>query len=151
MFAEKVRKLLKKKGLSQTQLACILGTSQQVVSRWLTKDRPPKPPYLAKLAAALEVSVDYLLGDPSPVAAPTGGKTLEPDEEYVLQVYRSLKVDPAQRLDGDEAVRRLSFPPDRRVEVAGPGAMPGQSAAERERAEAARAEEERASRKNGSK
>lgn len=49
-------------GLSQAELARLVGTTQQSVAYWETSDRPPGSDYLPKLAKALGVRVEVLLG-----------------------------------------------------------------------------------------
>ncbi|HVX49869.1 MAG TPA: helix-turn-helix transcriptional regulator [Chitinophagaceae bacterium] len=52
----------KKKGLSQADLGRIIGTSGDVVGRYERGDITPSVEVVSKIADALEVSVDYLLG-----------------------------------------------------------------------------------------
>jgi transcriptional regulator with XRE-family HTH domain len=52
----------KKKGLSQADLRKIIGTSGDVVGRYERGDISPSVEVVSKIADALEVSVDYLLG-----------------------------------------------------------------------------------------
>lgn len=50
------------RGLRNADLARKLGQKPNNVSRWLTGRTQPGPESLARLATALEVSVDELLG-----------------------------------------------------------------------------------------
>jgi transcriptional regulator with XRE-family HTH domain len=52
----------KKKGLSQADLGKIIGTSGDVVGRYERGDISPSVEVVSKIADALDVSVDYLLG-----------------------------------------------------------------------------------------
>jgi len=52
----------KKKGLSQADLGKMIGTSGDVVGRYERGDITPSVEVVSKIADALEVSVDYLLG-----------------------------------------------------------------------------------------
>ena len=54
--------LRKKKGLSQADLGKIIGTSGDVIGRYERGDITPSVEVVSKIADALEVSVDYLLG-----------------------------------------------------------------------------------------
>lgn len=54
-------------GITQAELAKVLGEPQQNVAFWEFSDRPPRSDVLPRLAQALGVSVDTLL---SPSAAP---------------------------------------------------------------------------------
>lgn len=101
-FAAKVRHLLKVKGLTQLELAECIGTSQQVVSRWLESNTPPKAPYLLKLARALGVMADYLIDDAQEEPAPAE-PSVSDDERYVVRTIRALN------LSFEEAVRRLAL------------------------------------------
>ena len=61
-FAEKLRALRKEKNLTQQQLASLIGVKNSVISFYEMGDRVPSPEVIKKLAAALHVSTDYLLG-----------------------------------------------------------------------------------------
>ena len=52
----------KKKGFSQAALGKIIGTSGDVIGRYERGDIKPSIEVVAKIADALEVSVDYLIG-----------------------------------------------------------------------------------------
>ncbi len=53
--------LRKKKGLSQAELGKMIGTSGDVIGRYERGDISPSIEAVAKIADALEVSVDYLI------------------------------------------------------------------------------------------
>lgn len=57
-------------GLSQQQLADKLGVSVSNVGFWERWDKPPRGDVIPKLAAALSVSADVLLGVTPPKARP---------------------------------------------------------------------------------
>ncbi len=54
--------LRKKKDLSQAELGKMIGTSGDVIGRYERGDISPSIEVVAKIADALEVSVDYLIG-----------------------------------------------------------------------------------------
>ena len=54
--------LRKKKGLSQAELGKMTGTSGDVIGRYERGDITPSIEAVSKIADALEVSVDYLIG-----------------------------------------------------------------------------------------
>ncbi len=60
-FGERLREIRKERNLTQTQLAEILGTSKQILSRYELGQRSPKIEQVSKYAEKLKVSVDYLL------------------------------------------------------------------------------------------
>ena len=62
-FGERLREIRKARNLTQTQLADILVTSKQILSRYELGQRSPKIEQVSKYAEKLNVSVDYLLGD----------------------------------------------------------------------------------------
>jgi transcriptional regulator with XRE-family HTH domain len=55
-----IRELREAQGLSQTQLACLVGTSQNHVSEWELRKKEPRLRFLQKLAAVFQVSLDDL-------------------------------------------------------------------------------------------
>lgn len=60
-FIERLKELRKQSGLTQQQLADIVGTTQQNIAFWETGRQRPKQPSLIKLANYFNVSIDYLL------------------------------------------------------------------------------------------
>ena len=61
-FGEKLRTLRKEKNLTQQQLAARIGVKKSVISFYEMGDRMPSPEVIKKLASALHVSTDFLLG-----------------------------------------------------------------------------------------
>ena len=62
-FSEKLKELMKAKGLNQSDIANLSGISQTIVSRWLRTDLEPRISNLKPLAKALNVRVIDLLED----------------------------------------------------------------------------------------
>ena len=67
-FGTRLVALRERAGLSQLQLAEKLDVTQQAVALWERKTNAPRGDTLARLAAALAVSVDDLLGLAAPKA-----------------------------------------------------------------------------------
>jgi len=61
-FGDNMMLLRKKKKLSQAALGKMIGTSGDVVGRYERGDITPSIGVVSKIADALEVSVDYLIG-----------------------------------------------------------------------------------------
>lgn len=62
MLNERIREIRMAKKMSQVELANILGVTKQSVSNWENDNIQPSIEMLIKLAKALSVSSDYLLG-----------------------------------------------------------------------------------------
>lgn len=62
MFQKQLRQLRKAKGMTQTELAQLMGLTQQAIGKWENGAASPDPATLVKLAAIFGVSVDALLG-----------------------------------------------------------------------------------------
>ena len=62
-LGETIKALRLEKGLTQPQLANLVGVSNGMISIWENNVNEPKASYLKALAAALEVSVSTLLGE----------------------------------------------------------------------------------------
>jgi transcriptional regulator with XRE-family HTH domain len=62
IFADRLRTTRENKGLSQTDLAAKSGLQPSAVSHFETGRRAPSFDNLRRLADALDVSIDYLLG-----------------------------------------------------------------------------------------
>ena len=61
-FGDNLKRIREERKLSQEQLASILGTSKQVVSRYETKQRSPKVTIVSDYADKLNVSLAQLTG-----------------------------------------------------------------------------------------
>ena len=62
ILRDNLRGIMRQKGITQSWLADQTGIPEATVSRYLSGVHSPKIEYVAKLAAAIGVSVDYLLG-----------------------------------------------------------------------------------------
>ena len=81
-FADNLKMIRKEKGLTQEQLAEILGVSRQAVSKWESNNGYPETDKLIVIAKKFGVSLDYLI-DNEPrkqedevVIAPVGEKKI---------------------------------------------------------------------------
>ena len=61
-FGERLREILKQKGVSQERLKRELPVSSSLIYKWLSGKSCPYPTMLSRRAKYLDVSVDYLLG-----------------------------------------------------------------------------------------
>ena len=61
-FGSRLRELRKQKNLTQKQLAALIGVKNSIISFYEVGDRFPSPEIIIKLATALNVSADFLLG-----------------------------------------------------------------------------------------
>lgn len=96
-------------GLTQKKLAQIVGISQQSYSDYENGRTFPDEATLVKIANALNVSTDYLLGrtdELGSVIVPGNGLRLSQDEEEVLSLYAALS--PARKTDLMIYLRALS-------------------------------------------
>lgn len=68
-FGERLRQIRKEIGETQDEFAARIGTSKQVLSRYEGGQRIPKISLVESYAKALNVSVDYLMGESQQEAA----------------------------------------------------------------------------------
>ena len=61
-FGDNMMLIRKKKGFSQAALGKLIGTSGDVIGRYERGDIKPSIEVVSKIADALEISVDYLMG-----------------------------------------------------------------------------------------
>jgi len=61
-FGTKLKELRTQAGMTQQQLATLVGVTKSVISFYELRDRSPSPEVLVKLARIFHVSTDYLLG-----------------------------------------------------------------------------------------
>ncbi len=77
-FGERLKKLRKQAGFSQTQLAEQLGISQQAVGKWETGHATPNPGTVAEIARLFGITTDAILGTegviPQLVTVPVVGR-----------------------------------------------------------------------------
>ena len=62
MLNQRIREVRQARGMSQVELAGLLGVTKQSVSNWENDNIQPSIEMLVKLAQTLSVSADYLLG-----------------------------------------------------------------------------------------
>lgn len=62
LLGENILRIRKKKDLSQAELGKLIGTSGDVIGRYERSDITPSIDVVAKIADALEVSIDFLVG-----------------------------------------------------------------------------------------
>lgn len=60
-FGGKIQELLKKRGMTQKELAVIVGVTEATMSRYVKNLRVPKGEIVANIATALKTTSDYLL------------------------------------------------------------------------------------------
>lgn len=65
LFGNRLKALRCERGMSQEELAQLLGTSKQVISRYETNQRTPKITVVNEYAIKLNVPLAYLLGESS--------------------------------------------------------------------------------------
>ncbi len=76
-FATNLKKIMREKNMRQIDVANKSGISKGRVSRWMSGENIPYGESLAKLAEALGVSVDRLLGKTDPIERFIKGDTTE--------------------------------------------------------------------------
>jgi transcriptional regulator with XRE-family HTH domain len=64
-MSERIRRIRKQKGLSQTDLGELIGVSQQVITNYERGAREPNVEILLKIAGALGVTIEALIGEKS--------------------------------------------------------------------------------------
>lgn len=62
-LGDRIAELLEKNGLTQRELAELVGVTEVSMSRYISNDRTPKGPVIANIATALHTTSDYLLGN----------------------------------------------------------------------------------------
>lgn len=61
-FGNRLKELLKERGISQETLAKNIGVSQRAVSKWVNRQAEPTESSIVNCAKYFEVSADYILG-----------------------------------------------------------------------------------------
>lgn len=60
-FSERLRDLLNKQGMTQRKLAEEVGCTEAAISHYVKGDRVPRARVLARIAATLQTTSDYLM------------------------------------------------------------------------------------------
>jgi transcriptional regulator with XRE-family HTH domain len=58
----RISEILQKRKMTQKELSMKIGVAEDVMSRYISGNREPKPEILANIATALSTTSDYLLG-----------------------------------------------------------------------------------------
>lgn len=93
LIAERIREARKMAGLSQAQVAKLLGLHRPSVSQIEAGERRVSADELGKLAGLLDVSVSWLLGD-----APETIETNDPRVQLAARELKKLKPEDLDRL-----------------------------------------------------
>lgn len=114
-IGEKIAKLRKEKGLTQSQLAEMISVSNKTISRWETGEGYPEISLLVPLAKALGVSTDYLLKDASDEGTQTQSAAETADESEgassETQTESAREEAPKQKHGERKAERFSLYPP----------------------------------------
>lgn len=62
MFGQRIRESRQEKGLTQTQLAELLSTTQSTIGKYEREELQPNIETMVKLCKLLDISADYLIG-----------------------------------------------------------------------------------------
>jgi transcriptional regulator with XRE-family HTH domain len=92
-FAERLTRLRSARGLTQTQLAEKIGSSQRAISRYETIADYPPTSVVVDLAHALDVSADELLGIKPIKKAASNGKE-DPQTKRLWKKFQQVRALP---------------------------------------------------------
>lgn len=89
-FGNKLKELRMQAGMTQQQLATLVGVTKSVISFYELRERSPSPDVLVKLARIFHVSTDYLLGIDKSDTLDISGLS-EPDVAILRALVESLR------------------------------------------------------------
>jgi len=105
-FGENLKNVRKQRGVTQEELAEILGVSRQAISKWESDGGYPETEKLLVISKTLNISIDYLLNDvsvmeekekteeKSVVYAPTGKIAITTYDNQNVVFCQSVKTSP---------------------------------------------------------
>lgn len=93
MFSETVKTLRKTNGLSQGQLASVLGVSQSTVGMWETGRRQPDIQAVVDIAKYFGVTTDYLLGCEQEKPASYSADELDEMQKFLVDTIAQMPPD----------------------------------------------------------
>lgn len=91
MISDKIKRLREQKGLTQTELAKMLGITRSSVNAWEMGISVPSTQYIVELATIFKVSSDFLLGLESSVSVNVSGLA-ESDIEFIHTTINHLRM-----------------------------------------------------------
>ena len=122
IFADRVKKLLDARGISQRELAEEVGITEVTMSRYITAERVPSATLIPSFAKALHVTCDYLIGvSDVPYGMPKGivldvnnGQTLflsqvSKDGDTILDRWDGTKMEYERSIPAGDMVMLLNF------------------------------------------
>lgn len=83
LFAARLKEVREERGLTQAQVALAAGLQPSAIAHFEAQRRKPSFDNVRRLAKALEVSADYLLGVPTVTAFRDEDKLSPDDREYI--------------------------------------------------------------------
>lgn len=95
MLSRNLKKMREFKGITQAELANVLGITQQAVARWERNKSEPDADTLKRLSKFFKVSIDYLLDNED-----NHSPTFNDDEVKLVYDYRNLNGDGRRLLFG---------------------------------------------------
>jgi len=107
-FAEKLKEIMRLRGINQSELAAKIGIPQSSVSGWMRKDKRGKYPslkYMIKLTQILRVTLEELTGLESLRDIEKEAEKIDeisPEEEALLKAYDELPDDDPRKLAIDQ-------------------------------------------------
>jgi transcriptional regulator with XRE-family HTH domain len=98
----KIKEIREIKGISQSELAAAIGTTQTNISRWEQGKNEPTSNFIILLANHLQTTTDYLLGRETEygIVEIKSDLSLTQDENEILTNYRKLNDQGKGRLVG---------------------------------------------------
>lgn len=88
-----LKQLRKTKGISQQQLADVIGVSQQSINKYENHNVEPDIRTLISIAEYFDTSVDFLVGKGEAEKESCTPYELTPDEAFIMNRYRMLDKD----------------------------------------------------------
>lgn len=97
----KIKYLREEKGLSQENLAKIIGTSQRNIGRWENEENEPSYSHLIKLADYFNCTIDYLVERENDYGITQKESTLSYREQKLLRAFNQLEDDEKDKIIED--------------------------------------------------
>lgn len=102
MFGQRIKELRLEKGLTQSEFAAKINTTQTNVSKYELEALDLKTETILNICNTFNISADYLLGREDDYGIISAGQTtiLTKDEEELLSVYRKMDANTKQQTLG---------------------------------------------------
>ena len=111
-IADRIQSLRKSKGISQEQLADVVGVSRQAVSKWESEQTIPDLEKIVLMSEYFDVTTDYILKGIEPVSAEMNAENFDvksKEKKHLYKKKKTLYIKSTDNLSVDCFILRIGY------------------------------------------